>query len=218
MLKRIGMIGAELGFPELERFLEERQGQVQLTGIPISHGKVVHARERVGMIRAEMLFAQRERALQESDRSLVRAHTAIGVPTVNKSSAWSSGWAGKLASIFASDSSTAARSSNSPIVGLVFASAAGAGLEQGIGLRPHIGLAQQLVFQEVFHRDGDLLLLFGLLLFGFDLHEPLTGQLFTRKSTPLLVSVSSRWPRPLAWHGLRHSSPLGNESLTLGPH
>ena len=32
------------------------------------------------MIRAEMLFAQRERALQESDRSLVRADTAIGVP------------------------------------------------------------------------------------------------------------------------------------------
>ncbi len=78
--ERVGMIGAELGFPELERLLEERQGQVQLPGILIRQGEVVHARERVGMIRAEMLFAQRERALQESDRSLVRADTAIGVP------------------------------------------------------------------------------------------------------------------------------------------
>ena len=31
--ERVGMIGAELGFPELERLLVERQGQVQLPGI-----------------------------------------------------------------------------------------------------------------------------------------------------------------------------------------
>ena len=34
------MIGAELGFPELERLLEERQGQVQLPGILISQARL----------------------------------------------------------------------------------------------------------------------------------------------------------------------------------
>ena len=41
--ERVGMVGAELGFHELERLLEERQGQVQLPGILIRHGEVVHA-------------------------------------------------------------------------------------------------------------------------------------------------------------------------------
>ncbi len=59
------MIGAELGFPELERLLEERQGQVQLPGSLIRHGKVVHARERVGMIGAELGFPELERLLVE---------------------------------------------------------------------------------------------------------------------------------------------------------
>ncbi len=63
--ERVGMIGAELGFRELERLLEERQGQVQLPGILIRHGKVVHARERVGMIGAELGFLELERLLEE---------------------------------------------------------------------------------------------------------------------------------------------------------
>ena len=52
------MIGAELGFLELERLLEKRQGQVQLPGILIGHGKVVHAHERVGMIGAKLGFLE----------------------------------------------------------------------------------------------------------------------------------------------------------------
>ena len=63
--ERVGMVGAELGFPELERLLEERQGQVQLPGIPIRHGEVVHARERVGMVGAELGFLELERLLEE---------------------------------------------------------------------------------------------------------------------------------------------------------
>ena len=50
------MFGAELGFPELERLLEERQGQVQLPGSLIRPGEVVHAGERVGMVGAELGF------------------------------------------------------------------------------------------------------------------------------------------------------------------
>jgi hypothetical protein len=70
---------ARSSFPEFESLLAKRQGKVQLPRSLVSRGEVVHARERVGMIRAEMLFAQRERALQESDRSLVRADSAIRV-------------------------------------------------------------------------------------------------------------------------------------------
>ena len=60
-----GMIGAELGFRELERFLEERQGQVRLPGSLISRGEVVHASERVRMIGAELGFLELERLLEE---------------------------------------------------------------------------------------------------------------------------------------------------------
>ena len=58
------MIGPSC-FPELERFLEKRQGQVQLPGSLISQGKVVHAQERVGMIGAELGFLELERLLDE---------------------------------------------------------------------------------------------------------------------------------------------------------
>ena len=59
------MFGAELGFPELQRLLEERQGQVQLPGMPIRHGEVVHAAERVGMFGAELGFLELQRLLEE---------------------------------------------------------------------------------------------------------------------------------------------------------
>ena len=60
------MIGAQLGFRELERLLLKRQGQVQLPGGLISPGKVVHARERIGMIgRPSLAFSELERLLVE---------------------------------------------------------------------------------------------------------------------------------------------------------
>ncbi len=59
------MVGAELGFPELQRLLEERQGQVQLPGSLIRRGEVVHAAERVGMFGAELGFRELQRLLQE---------------------------------------------------------------------------------------------------------------------------------------------------------
>ncbi len=46
----LGCSGSQLGFPELECLLEERQGQVQLPGSLICFGEIVHAGECVGMI------------------------------------------------------------------------------------------------------------------------------------------------------------------------
>ena len=66
--ERVGMVGAELGLPELERLLEERQGQVQLPGIQVRHGEVVHAGERVGMVGAELGFPGLGGFLQDHDR------------------------------------------------------------------------------------------------------------------------------------------------------
>src|SRR5439155_21575801 len=45
----IGVVGAQLRLPELERLFEQRQGQVQLAGAPVAKGEVVDAppRERL---------------------------------------------------------------------------------------------------------------------------------------------------------------------------
>ena len=54
LVKRVGVIGSELGLAELERFLDKRQGQVELAGAMIAGRQVVHAAERVGVIGAEL--------------------------------------------------------------------------------------------------------------------------------------------------------------------
>jgi hypothetical protein len=59
------MFGAELGFPELQRLLEERQGQVPLPGSLIRLSEVVHTVERVGMFGTELGFAELQRLLEE---------------------------------------------------------------------------------------------------------------------------------------------------------
>ena len=50
------MVGTELRLLELQRLLEERQGQVQLPGILIRSREVVHAGERVGMVGPSFAF------------------------------------------------------------------------------------------------------------------------------------------------------------------
>ncbi len=60
-----GCSRSELGFAELQRLLEERQGQVQLPGSLIRQGEVVHAGERVGMFGAELGFPELQRLLEE---------------------------------------------------------------------------------------------------------------------------------------------------------
>ena len=60
------MVGAELGFPELQRLLVERQGQVQLAGQRrVAAGEVVHAGERVGVVGAELGLPELQRLLEE---------------------------------------------------------------------------------------------------------------------------------------------------------
>jgi hypothetical protein len=59
------MFGAELGFHELQRLLEERQGQVLLPGSLIRISEVVHAGERVGMVGAKLGFLELQRLLEE---------------------------------------------------------------------------------------------------------------------------------------------------------
>ena len=72
------MFGAELGFPELQRLLEERQGQVQLAGILYADGQVVHARERVGMFGAELGFLELQRLLEERQGQVQLAGSQVG--------------------------------------------------------------------------------------------------------------------------------------------
>ena len=60
-----GWSGPSLAFTELQRLLEERQGQVQLPGSLIRHGEVVHAGERVGMVGAELRFLELQRLLEK---------------------------------------------------------------------------------------------------------------------------------------------------------
>ena len=52
------MVGAGLGFLELQRLLVQRQGQVELPGSLICNGQVAHADERVGMVGAELGFPE----------------------------------------------------------------------------------------------------------------------------------------------------------------
>ena len=68
-----------------------------------------------------------------------------------------------------------------------------AGSQQGISLGQRVGLAEQLVLQEVPHRLRDLLLLlnllflgFHLLLFVFDLDQPFARQLLSGLGPALL--------------------------------
>ena len=71
------MIGAELGFLELERLLEKRQGQVQLSGSVIRRGEVAHARERLGMIGAKFRFPELERLLEKRQGQVQLAGSLI---------------------------------------------------------------------------------------------------------------------------------------------
>ena len=62
--ERVGMVGAELRFRELQRFLEERQGQVQLPGLDTPR-RGCSCCERVGMVGAELRFHELQRLLEQ---------------------------------------------------------------------------------------------------------------------------------------------------------
>ena len=107
------MVGAELGFPELERLLEERQGQVQLPGSLIATARLFMLRERVGMVGAELGFLELERLLEERQGqvqlpgSLIRQARLFMLASV-------SGWSGpSLAFVSLSVSSKSGRARSS---------------------------------------------------------------------------------------------------------
>src|SRR5262249_16248435 len=60
-----GVVGAEPGLLELERFLEQRQGRVQLAGGLVAQGQVVHAGEGVRVVGAEPGLAEVDRLLEQ---------------------------------------------------------------------------------------------------------------------------------------------------------
>ena len=65
MVERVGMVGPELGLSQLQRLLEQRQGQVQFTGVLVGARQVVHAVERVGVVGAELGLPELERLLEQ---------------------------------------------------------------------------------------------------------------------------------------------------------
>ena len=87
----VGVVGAELGLPQRQRLLEERQGPVQLPGVLVARGEVVHAGEGVGVVGAELGFVERQRLLEERQgpvqlpgglvarREVVHAREGVGV-------------------------------------------------------------------------------------------------------------------------------------------
>ena len=56
LTKRVGVVGAELGFPQRQRLFAELEG----LGVPaeggVAVGQVVHAPKRVGVVGAELGF------------------------------------------------------------------------------------------------------------------------------------------------------------------
>ena len=55
--ERIGVVGAQLGLPQLERRLVQRGGLGRPAGGPVGDGEVVAAAERVGVVGAELGLA-----------------------------------------------------------------------------------------------------------------------------------------------------------------
>ena len=49
-----GWSGPSLAFVERQRLLEQRQGPVELPGVLVASGEVVHAAEGVGVVGAEL--------------------------------------------------------------------------------------------------------------------------------------------------------------------
>ena len=153
-----GSSGPSFAF-EFQRLLEERQGQVPLPGIPIRLGEVVHAGERVGIVGAEVLPVQGRGPLQEPDRPFVLSHTEIRT-------------ANRLQNLRLDQ-----RLVREVRVDLFRHQFLGGTVEQFANGRVllrlrrnsaarsralawfRVGLAEQLVLQEVPHRLGDLLLL-----------------------------------------------------------
>ena len=87
----VGVVGAELGLPQRQRLLEERQGLVQLPGGLVAIRQVVHALEGVGVVGAELGLHQGQRLLEKrqglvqlpgvlvAQRQVVHAGEGVGV-------------------------------------------------------------------------------------------------------------------------------------------
>ena len=71
------MVFAQLGLFDLERFLEQRQGLVQLVGGLVAHGEVVHADERVGVVRTQVRLSQLERLFVQGQGQVELAGSPI---------------------------------------------------------------------------------------------------------------------------------------------
>ena len=66
--ERVGVVGAELRLPLLERRLVQRDGLGGAAGGQVGLGEVVAAGERVGVVGAELRLPQLERRLVQLDR------------------------------------------------------------------------------------------------------------------------------------------------------
>ena len=76
--KRVGVVGAELGFPQRQRLFVELEGLGVPAQVGVAVGQVVHARKRVGVVGAELGFLKRQRLLAELE--------GLGVPAERRSS------------------------------------------------------------------------------------------------------------------------------------